>query len=168
MSTLLTDGPVDEVAYLQRVHDLIGRQLARGRTPELQALAAETWRRLTEAAQLRDRLVFRYTGPTLQDFVVGSAAAPVAVRLRSDGAHAVALALLNPGKLVRLGAGRSRRAWHAAICRATEAIDQVDGRVAARLAFAAERDAPGFRLSQVGGQVWIRWRQFPAASSVSG
>lgn len=151
----------DDVAFYSAVQTLIERHLARGRTPDLQALADENWRRLAAAAELRERLVFRYTGPTLQEFVVGSASAPVPIRLRSDGAHAVAFALLNPGRRVSLGPGRSRRAWHVAICRAVEAISRVDTRVAARLAFAAEHDGPGIRLWEREGRVLIRWRPLP-------
>jgi hypothetical protein len=160
--TLLTGGPMDDIEFLRQVKALLDKQIARGRTPELEALSAETWRRLTEAAELRERLVLRYTGPTLSEFVLGPAASPLPVRLRTAGAHAVALAVLNPGRQVSLGRGRSRRAWHAAILRAVEVIAGNDPKVAA-----TEREGPGLRLWEGKDQVRIRWRATPGKPEIA-
>jgi hypothetical protein len=111
LNTLLTAPPagMGDVEFLHAVQEAIRRQRAAAPSAELQRLAAEVDRRLQAAVQLRDGLVFRYAGPTLHDFVVGIGDAPQRFKVRADGAHALAFALLNPGRQLGLRGARTRR-----------------------------------------------------------
>jgi hypothetical protein len=168
LSTLLTSPPggMPDVDFLYAVQEIVRRQRMATQTPGLAALGAEVDRRLLAAVQLHDRLVLRLEGPTLQDFLVGSAAAPQRVKLHSDGAHALAFAVQNPRRWVRLGPlhYRTRRAWHVTICRALQAIQRHDARVAELVSFAATRNGPGVRLRENQGQVLIHWCGAPGKS----
>jgi hypothetical protein len=162
MNTILTAPPADmpDVEFLFGIQEIVRHQRAAA-TPELIKLAAEVDRRLVAAVRLRDGLVFRYAGPTLHDFVVGNGDAPLAVKIRADGAHALAIALLNPGRRLGLQSARSRRAWHASVCQALDTIERIEPRIAAAMAFADTHDGPGTRLYERKGQVLISWRPAP-------
>jgi hypothetical protein len=164
LNTLLTAPPagMGDVEFLHAVQEAIRRQRAAAPSAELQRLAAEVDRRLQAAVQLRDGLVFRYAGPTLHDFVVGIGDAPQRFKVRADGAHALAFALLNPGRQLGLRGARTRRAWQMDACQALDTLDRADPRVAAALAFAETQQGPGTRLFEREGQVLISWRPAPS------
>lgn len=84
------------------------------------------------------------------------------IKTDAAGMHALALAVLNPGRDVPLGKQRTRRAWRAAIDRALGGIQPLAPGLARALGPPEARHAPGLSLSvDCSGRVWAHWARAP-------